>query len=53
VAEGRQRGGGVEGVVGGDGEGAAGAGGPWGGVDGWVDGLPERSTLLRNPGVGC
>ena len=56
VAEGRQRGGGVEGVVGGDGEGAAGAGGPRGGVEGWVDGLPvgeEAVDVIVEPwGVG-
>ena len=57
MAEGRQRGGGVEGVVGGDGEGAAGAGGPRGGVEGWVDGLPvgeEAVDVIVEPwGVGA
>jgi hypothetical protein len=53
VAEGRQRGGGVEGVVGGDGEGAAGAGGLRGEVEGWVDGLLESEeavSVIVEPG---
>ena len=41
MAGGRQRGGGVEGVVGGDG------GGLRGEVEGWVDGLPEGEEAVN------